>query len=248
MYRSIENNTGINHANWGKGILLPFRKNFLTFFLLSFFLLNYLDLYSQTTVISVSGVFNETSKRLNAGATITSTTTGGLWSASTTWNGGVVPTAGDNVIIADGATVTIDLSTPVLASLTIGTSGILQYGIGGAWTVTVSGDVLVTQGATFKSAPSSSSSTITNHSLVVGGNLTNNGILDFSATAGVGGNTPNASGALITFNGATDANFSCGNSSVTNFRSGNGVTVNKGSSYNTILNFIIIEKLLVSME
>ena len=40
---------------------------------------------------------------------ITSTTTGGLWSATTTWVGGVCPLfAVDSVVIAAGATVTID--------------------------------------------------------------------------------------------------------------------------------------------
>ena len=46
----------------------------------------------------------------------------GLWSATTTWLGGVVPTSTDNVTILNGHTVTID-GTPSCFNLTINTGG-----------------------------------------------------------------------------------------------------------------------------
>ena len=45
--------------------------------------------------------------------TITSTTTGGLWSDPLTWVGGAVPGAGNDVVIAHGATVTIDAAVTI---------------------------------------------------------------------------------------------------------------------------------------
>jgi hypothetical protein len=48
-----------------------------------------------------------------ASAQITSTATGGLWSAGTTWVGGVVPTAGQNVIIATTGTNQVDIQTTI---------------------------------------------------------------------------------------------------------------------------------------
>ena len=53
------------------------------------------------------------------GATITNTTTG-TWSATATWGGGVVPGAGDDVVISNGSTVTLDANYNCL-SLTIAT-------------------------------------------------------------------------------------------------------------------------------
>lgn len=41
-------------------------------------------------------------------ATISSTATGGVWSQTTTWTGGVIPGPLDNVTISDGATVTVN--------------------------------------------------------------------------------------------------------------------------------------------
>ncbi|MCX6266150.1 MAG: T9SS type A sorting domain-containing protein [Bacteroidetes bacterium] len=51
-------------------------------------------------------------------ATITSTATGGNWNAGGTWVGGVVPSSTDNVVIASGATITLD-GVRTCASLTI---------------------------------------------------------------------------------------------------------------------------------
>jgi hypothetical protein len=41
-------------------------------------------------------------------ATITSTATGGNWNSTSSWIGGVVPTASDDVVIASGATIIVD--------------------------------------------------------------------------------------------------------------------------------------------
>ncbi len=185
-----------------------------------------------------ASAFITNSQPTNAAGNISSTATGGLWSATGTWVGGVVPTSGDNVTIVDGATVTIDMS-PTVYTLTLGggTSGILQYDAT-ARTLTVGSNVTVSAGASFKSAASGSTSTVTTHALSVGGNLTNNGTLNFSATAGAGGTTVNASGVNITFTMASDAAFDCSSSTaLTNLRSSTGVTLNKGTSNANLLNF-----------
>jgi hypothetical protein len=112
--------------------------------------------------------------------TITSTTTGGNWSAASTWVGSVAPAAGDDVIIANGATVTIDASVNC-TSLTVGqgTSGILQYNTtSSARTLTVSGNMIINAGGIVKPGASGGFANV----LTIAGNLTNNGTLTTAIT------------------------------------------------------------------
>ncbi|MDO9615676.1 MAG: G8 domain-containing protein, partial [Bacteroidota bacterium] len=149
---------------------------------------------------------------------VTSTATGGNWSNKATWVGGSVPVAGDDVIIANGATVTIDTDTPALGSLTIGqgSSGILQFDAVAARTVSVSGIVTIHSGGTFRSAPPTTAGTVKDNLLVVGVSLINNGTLDFCI---------DSSGAGIKFIGTTSGNsmFNCEGSAKTNLQDTNGV-------------------------
>src|SRR5262249_47420809 len=68
----------------------------------------------------------------------------GNWSSPGTWAGGVLPTANDDVVIADGATITIDTSVMV-NGLTVGqgTSGALLFDFASPRALTVAGDVTV---------------------------------------------------------------------------------------------------------
>jgi hypothetical protein len=143
---------------------------------------------------------------------------GGLWSAASTWTGGIVPTLSDRAVIANGDAVTIDVAA---AAYDVTVSGILQFEATTARTLTVNTNVIVSAGATLQSALTG---TQTGHNLVVGGNLTNNGILDFSTAT-------NAAGATITFTGTNDNTFG-GTGSVTDVRQ---ITINKGTTNAPVL-------------
>lgn len=171
--------------------------------------------------------------------TVTSTVAGGLWSSPATWAGGVVPTASDNVTIADGATVTIDTAATAL-SVKVGSAGGLNFAgeesiekekagapanlvfdSAAPQTLTVGLNVTINSGTSFRSA---ATGTVTTHNLIVGGSITNNGELDFSTNG-------DTAGANITFVSPNSATFG-GIGPTTDVR---GITVNKGTSSATTL-------------
>jgi peptidase C25-like protein/fibronectin type III domain protein len=160
---------------------------------------------------------------------INSTAAGGNWSAAATWAGGVVPNSSDNVTILDGATVTIDTAATALnvtvGSVTLaptgGATATLQYESTTARTLTVGQSVAVSSNGVVQSA---ATGTVTTHVLSIGGNLTNDGTLDFSTNA-------NTAGASITFTGAASATFG-GMGATTDIRA---ITINKGTSSASVL-------------
>ncbi len=108
---------------------------------------------------------------------------GANWSTNTTWStvtysGAAAvghPVAGDTVNIANGVTVFINTSSACsVINIGQGTSGILQFGSTGNFTLTVSGDVNVSTGAKLYY----NSNNTRTHTLKIGGNLINNGIVD----------------------------------------------------------------------
>ena len=54
-----------------------------------------------------------------ASAAVCTSTGTGLWSSAATWSCGYVPTASDDVMIADGTTVTLDVASATVNSLTV---------------------------------------------------------------------------------------------------------------------------------
>ncbi|HRN92409.1 MAG TPA: GEVED domain-containing protein, partial [Ferruginibacter sp.] len=160
-----------------------------------------------------------------AGGTIYSTTTGGLWSQTSTWAGGVVPTAADDVVIADGATVTLDQLGLVCKNLTVGEGGAATLQYAGAVTqasLTVGNNVTVSANASFVSNNGSGTKTLNIGGLDAGGagigSLTVNGTFDMAASA--------TNHVTVNFRGVQPASVS-GSGPVCNFRA---IVVNKGTS------------------
>jgi len=155
-----------------------------------------------------------------------SRSSGANWSVNSTWStvtyggpaAGGHPVAGDTVFIADGITVFVNTSS-ACSKINIGqgSSGILQFGSTGNFTLTVSGDIIVNNGAKLYY---NSNSTRT-HTLKIGGSLVNNGTVDLVYDINDRVN--------IIFNGATNSVVSG-----TGAWSLNAVTMSKSSVSNTL--------------
>lgn len=148
-------------------------------------------MYRVFAVREILSTATSVTQATNAGGNIVSTGAGGIWSATTTWVGGVVPQSFDNVTIADGATVTISNTGNVCFNLTVGqgASGILEFGSGGTGGLVANGDVTIAAGGTFTAGVGG----LFLHTLGIGGtsaasrngNLINNGTFDMNTANGV---------------------------------------------------------------
>jgi gliding motility-associated-like protein len=137
-------------------------------------------------------------------ATITSTATGGVWNVGGTWLGGVAPAAGDDVIIAAGASVTVP-SSQTCRTLTI--NGNLQL-TGTAMTLTITNNSVMTL-ASGSNLLIGSGNTLLFSNTSGGAGITNNGgTIASSGTNGSDGGTIQTS---ITGGGA----FTIGGSAAT---------------------------------
>ncbi|MBC7536818.1 MAG: T9SS type A sorting domain-containing protein [Ferruginibacter sp.] len=157
---------------------------------------------------------------------VNSTASGGNWSDPGTWAGGTVPVNTDDVIVVDGAMVTLDVDATIV-SLTVGqgVSGILEFEAITARTLTVTADVTINTGGIFRS---SVSGTQTTHVLSANGNITNNGSLNFSTNG-------NTAGAAIIFTGAANNSFS-GTGITTDV---SAITIDKGTSEASVLELAV---------
>ncbi|MBL7753584.1 MAG: fibronectin type III domain-containing protein, partial [Chitinophagaceae bacterium] len=147
-------------------------------------------------------------------STPVSTTGSGLWSSPATWSSGIVPTISDAVTIAAGHTVTIDIAG---FAYSVAIDGTLEFEQTTARSLSVSESVTINSSGIFQS---NAAGTQTNHSVTIGQNLVNNGILDFSTNS-------NTAGAGIIFNSTLQGVFTLGSTSTTDLRT---VTLSKGSN------------------
>lgn len=161
---------------------------------------------------------------------------GGLWNSPATWVGGQVPTSSDVVNINSNGTVTIDTAAQAYAvnigvipgfkaedgdEKNLGNPTNLVFEQDTARTLTVVTNVTIGAAGGFFTG---NAGTVTTHVLSIGGNLTNNGLLDFSTAA-------NTVGAEIVFTGANNATFG-GTGALTDVRT---ITVNKGTSRDNVI-------------
>ncbi len=163
---------------------------------------------------------------------ITSAGVKGLWGANTTWIGGVVPTATDDVVIAAGDSVTFSTATAACKNLTI--NGVLLFSKTVIVALTVNGNITISSTGQFKTQTNANSPALGDlaHTIDLKGNFTNNGsAMDFRN--GSAGSTLGVCN--ITLSGSTNSTITLTTPFSTTNGEFNGVTINKSGGAKVIL-------------
>lgn len=162
----------------------------------------------------------------------------GNWSSPTTWNGGIIPTANDDVSIVSGHIITLDVADAQCKNLTLtGSKSTFRFAVNGTSTgISIHGNLVVNSGTFFHveaRSPADTANSYYEHKLTLYGDLTNKGSFDLrgGSTAGGTGN-----GVLTTFAGTTHStlymNYKTYQSSNEEF---NGITIDKSGTGKVIL-------------
>jgi len=152
----------------------------------------------------LSSPINGTQATTAAGNKVSNAT--GNWNTATIWTPNGVPTAADNVTIANGHVVSLNVSGQC-NNLIIGqgAASTLQFSGGTARTLSVSNNITVNNSAVFTTLANSN----VTHSITTEGNIINNGVVNFSVDAASlvnvvfdndGNQTISGTGATTTFN------------------------------------------------
>jgi len=148
----------------------------------------------------------------------------GSWTSPSTWFGGTLPAAGDNVTITDGDSVTID-TTAVVGDLTIGdgldTTTALIFSSAKAVKLSVTGNLLVNTGSTFRCTGGATAPII--DTLFIYRDFVNEGkILDFRTGSG-----PNYGVCYVVFVGTENSTFTSKSPAGSTSNEFNGITFDK---------------------
>ncbi|MFN4083926.1 MAG: GEVED domain-containing protein [Bacteroidia bacterium] len=159
--------------------------------------------------------------------TITSAQTGN-WSNPTTWVGGVVPNADNNVVIATGHTVTSDVNIARMQDLTINGTFIF-FSSSTLQVPQIFGNLTINSGGTFNAGTSGSSAI--SRWVYLGGSLTNAGTLNMGTSTAHSIFFTGGSPATVTNTGT----ITNGYISQVHFANSGGITFNATSTSNIVI-------------
>ncbi|GEM_PF-2396381 len=161
----------------------------------------------------------------------------GVWSSDTSWVGNIVPTAGDNVFIADRDTITFDMDTTTIANLTVGSgdSCWLRMSKVKLTKLTVTGSILVNSlGAFSVQTRDTSWHTDLVHKLFIYGDITSYGLFDMRN--GSTSTNPQTIGVMnIYFVGSSNSTVNIPGTFTKETKEFNAVTIDKTGGANLLL-------------
>jgi len=174
-----------------------------------------------------------------------SSSSSGNWSLGSTWVGGAVPSATDDVVIAAGHEVILDPADAVCKNLTVNGAGILKFrNDGTAAGITVNGDLTINGNSTAGGlqgkfySDSTSSTTFTAHTLTLYGNLTVDSGVDSSGVIvfRLGSNGINSAGCNMTLAGTSNSVIKLQKTVYTpEYELFNSITINKTGGSKVVL-------------
>ena len=159
----------------------------------------------------------------------------GVWSATTTWAGGILPGPTDVVTIVDNDTVTIDGGVITLAGLTVGEgiSGRIKFSTSLPVKLTINGDLTIGDSASFTTQTNTLSGLNLVDTLIITGNIKSTGKFILKSGSGTS-NTISIVNVIFTGSGNSTVDIYGPYSTAANIWG--GFTVNKSGTGKVILN------------